>query len=371
MSAMFPFGLETPLLAYLGLYLLTLVVHAFFAAYVLAGSLWLLWATSFPGAASTARADQPLAGILRDWMPFVLSAAVTAAVAPLLFVQIVYRQQFYTANLLLGWRWMMVVPVLIAAFYLLYLLKSRTLSSLHRVWSIGISLSAAVCFVFVAFCWTTNHLLSIDGDQWGTAWQTGTVVRSVPTLVIRLMLWIAGAFAVMPVLAAWQLAFRQADASGFGASSVSVEVVRLGRVTLTACGTAIVLGFGYGTLLSAEEQTDLTGAAGWPWLVITAAAIVAQVFGWSLMWRARQLSIRSLLIVSSGCGVMLLGTAVLRELIRFGQIRQEAVIANAEAAAEVGGLLVFLLFALINTALIVLCVRIVRRSGDHSDASGR
>ena len=125
MDATFPFGFDPPLAFYLTLYVLTLVLCAFFMTYVLAGSLYVAWATVFPGQQRVLRCQQPLARVLREWIPFVLSGAITAGVAPLLFVQIIYREQFYTANLLLGWRWLVVVPVLIVAFYLLYVLKSK------------------------------------------------------------------------------------------------------------------------------------------------------------------------------------------------------------------------------------------------------
>ncbi len=137
MDRMFPFGFESHLSFYLVVYVLTLVVHVFLMAYVLAGSLWLSWVTLFPGSDSIPRTKQPLARILRDWMPFALSGAITAGVAPLLFVQILYRQQFYSANLLLGWRWMVVIPVLVSAFYLLYIVKSKVVSRMSLLVRLG------------------------------------------------------------------------------------------------------------------------------------------------------------------------------------------------------------------------------------------
>jgi hypothetical protein len=78
---MFPFGFESHLSFYLVVYVLTLVVHVLLMAYVLAGSLWLSWVTLFPGNDSIPRTKQPLSRILRDWMPFALSGAITAGVA--------------------------------------------------------------------------------------------------------------------------------------------------------------------------------------------------------------------------------------------------------------------------------------------------
>ena len=67
------------------------------------------------------------------------SAAITAGVAPLLFLQILYQREFYTANLLLFNRWMAILPVLIVGFYSLYLIKGDWL------WQQRWPLRAVVC----------------------------------------------------------------------------------------------------------------------------------------------------------------------------------------------------------------------------------
>src|SRR6056297_579957 len=205
MNAPFPLGLESAVTFYVTLYILTLVLHAVFAAYVLAGSLYVAVVTLFPGSGEIPRTQQPIAAMLREWMPAMLSGAITAAVAPLLFMQIIYRQQFYTANLLLGWRWLVVIPVLIVAFYFLYVLKSKAISAWPALARGSLAVTTAGCFVFVAFCWSTNHLLSIQDETWPEVWQTGTVIQSVPALLLRLTTWIAGMFPVMAAVVALQL----------------------------------------------------------------------------------------------------------------------------------------------------------------------
>src|SRR6476620_4982881 len=114
---MFPFNQPAPTAFYLTLYLGTLLLHVLPMAYVVAGSALLM-----PRVLTQPHliAD-PLTLHLRQWLPFVLSAAITAGVAPLLFLQILYQREFYTANLLLFNRWMAILPVLIAGFYMLYL----------------------------------------------------------------------------------------------------------------------------------------------------------------------------------------------------------------------------------------------------------
>ena len=107
MTSVFPWALGGPLSLYLGLYVVTLALHAAFVGYVLGGSGWV-------AVAALRRRPDPVAAVARDWLPFALGAAITAGVAPLLFVQLVHQERFYTSNLLLFNRWMAVVPVLIA-----------------------------------------------------------------------------------------------------------------------------------------------------------------------------------------------------------------------------------------------------------------
>jgi hypothetical protein len=52
--------------------------------------------------------------------PSIMAATVTLGVAPLLFLQLVYPSQMYSASIVSGWFWGMIIPVVIAAYYLLY-----------------------------------------------------------------------------------------------------------------------------------------------------------------------------------------------------------------------------------------------------------
>jgi hypothetical protein len=125
MNTIFPLGFPAPTIFYLVLYIATLLVHVVFMNYVLAGSAYIAFGVLKNRTAVSGLKEDKIANMLRDWLPFVLSAAITAGVAPLLFIQILYKQNVYTANLLLFHRWMSIVPALIVGFYLLYLAKSK------------------------------------------------------------------------------------------------------------------------------------------------------------------------------------------------------------------------------------------------------
>ena len=98
-------------------------LHVVFMNYVLAG------AGLLARRPLSDRPESKLPGPARgsacaSWLPSALGVAITAGVAPLLFIQICYQEAFFTANLLAFHRWMAIVPVLILAFYMLYVVSS-------------------------------------------------------------------------------------------------------------------------------------------------------------------------------------------------------------------------------------------------------
>jgi cytochrome bd-type quinol oxidase subunit 1 len=62
-----------------------------------------------------------LARHLIAMMPVTLAATITLGVAPLLFIQTLYGQLFYTSSILMAWPWFAVVPLVIVAYYGIYL----------------------------------------------------------------------------------------------------------------------------------------------------------------------------------------------------------------------------------------------------------
>jgi hypothetical protein len=53
-------------------------------------------------------------------LPSAMAAVVTLGVAPLLFLQLVYPGQVYSASIVSGWYWLLIIPAVILAYYLSY-----------------------------------------------------------------------------------------------------------------------------------------------------------------------------------------------------------------------------------------------------------
>ncbi len=356
MNAIFPFGLPHPTAVYVTLFLLTFVLHQAFMHYVLAGSLYLTWATIRQGR-TTRLTEQPLAATLRDWMPFLLSAAITAGVAPLLFIQIVYQYQFYTANLLLWWRWVVVVPVLIIAFYLLYLIKSRMLWNWPYAVRVSVVLSTSTSFVFVGFCWTVNHLLANSEANWPEIYTTGRLPFSVVAVILRMLVWIGGSFATMSAIVGWQLQYHQSpkpDGSSVAGPRSLAGMSICGLVTSLIAGTAYIAQSG------AASRSLVFGTFSLPFVLLAISGAILQMIGWSLQWRSNRLEVFGLSIATTGALMALSGVSVIREAIRISAVDFASLYPRHVEAANVGGFGVFVVATVAVTFVIALCVRLVK-----------
>jgi hypothetical protein len=311
MDNVFPFGFPEPTAFYLTLQVLTFALHQAFMHYVLAGSMYVAWTYVFPATSDPPRNQQPLAAVLRDWMPFLLSAAITAGIAPLLFIQILYQREFYTSNLLLSWRWVIVVPVLILAFYLLYLLKSSLIARLPFAVRVFVVALTAASFVFVGFCWTANHLLGIAVSDWPQVYVTGDLPFSAQTVLPRMLIWIGGAFVTMPMFAGWQLAHQQ-KMYPEKRDAILLEGTRLARMALVGAALAIVASVTYLFTLEATMRETLFGKIALPYWGAAVVGLSLQIGGWIPHLRTTQLCRKRLSLVTAGSILSLVGVSVLR-----------------------------------------------------------
>jgi hypothetical protein len=353
----FPFELPLPTMWYVVLLLVTMLLHVAFMAYVLAGSM-MLGIAGFRGMLGRApkhSAWQGVTRVLKDWMPFALSAAITAGIAPLLFVQILYQQEFYTANLLSFHRWMAIVPVLIIAFYLLYLLKAHRIEGRLALQG-AVAMVVMACVLFVGWSWIENHLLSLDRDAWPEQYRTGAMVYASPAIAPRLGFWIVSGFATASALLAWQLSLAASGVATEAAARAIRMLAIVGVVATPAAGLIALPALGF---WSAEEGLR-NGTA--HLLVAAGAGAVAAAAGFALVLRPSTAPRTGLVVASAGLTLMWLGLLAAREFLRLESIGLESLSARHERVGTLSGLIVFLVFAVIGLASIAWIVRTVHRA---------
>ena len=307
---------------WLALYVLTFALHAVFVGYVLVGAAYAL-------VQAVRRIDDPIAERVRDRLPFMLGCGITAGVAPLLFLQLLYQRRFYSANLILGPRWGAVVPALIVGFYALYVAKASL-----RWRRIALAIGTA-CFLFVAWSWTEIHLLMEDEAAWRAMYAAGDRLYGDAGVAPRLVLWLGAMATLFATVSLWW-------ASG-GERKRLAAIALVGRlVAATAVGVIVARG---GSLEHA--------ARGWQYLVV--AALVVELTGWAWIWRS-----------PDGAGVALVTGAGTAALVAAAVVREAARIALLEppraAALEAGGFAVFVATVVFGVAVIAWIVGTIRRA---------
>ena len=130
-------------------------------------------------------------------MPFVIAFGINLGIVPLLFTQVAYYQAFDPATILAAWPWFAVIPLLLVAYYGVYLyvigVRKGTMTPLKRAagW-----VSAGI-FMLLGLAFSNTFSLMTNVDGWGPLWsatsQTGApygigLNLSDPTLLPRLLL---------------------------------------------------------------------------------------------------------------------------------------------------------------------------------------
>jgi hypothetical protein len=144
-----------------------------------------------------------LAEKLGHILPFTVSLTITFGIAPLLFVQAVYGQFFYTSSVLMAWIWLSVVLLIILGYYSLYLYtRGFERFQNRRYIFMGFSL---IMFLTIAFIYVNNLTLMQTPQKWlaiytqtaGSGWHWNTDEQ---TLIPRYLHFVFSALAVAGML---------------------------------------------------------------------------------------------------------------------------------------------------------------------------
>ncbi len=135
-------------------------------------------------------------------IPVFLAATITIGIAPLLFVQAIYGQYFYTSTILIAWPWFLLLVLLVIAYYGFYFVAYN---GQRRPGPAGIVLLFSLVLVLIiGFLQSTNATLMQNPTHWAakyfaspTGWSNNL---SDPTLIPRYLHFVTSAIAVGGIL---------------------------------------------------------------------------------------------------------------------------------------------------------------------------
>jgi len=157
-----PIPLPAPVWVFKSLHITTLTLH-FAAVYLLVGGLILATLWNYLGRRSGGTAAAGSASALAHRMPILMTYLINLGIPPLLFAQVLYGQALYTSSVLIGAYWIAVIFLLMAGYYLLYLVNQR--DEAGRSWW-GLSLVSLVLIAYIGRIYTANMTLMIRPEVW-------------------------------------------------------------------------------------------------------------------------------------------------------------------------------------------------------------
>ncbi|MGA1847309.1 hypothetical protein [Deferribacter abyssi] len=173
----------------------TLFIHFLFMNLTLGGSIMIIIAKYFAKIKGNNNYNKIAEEI--GWLnTFNISLTVTTGVAPLLFLQILYGQFFYTSSILLSWKWLFVLLAIIIAYYFYYLYKFKP-SYIKFTGGKGFIfiILATILFLYVALMLVTNTLVSMQPELWKKIYLGKISAFSAKTLWLRFFHFIFAAIA--------------------------------------------------------------------------------------------------------------------------------------------------------------------------------
>jgi hypothetical protein len=158
-----PLGLPAPAWVLKTLLVATFALHLLPMNLIVGGAFVAAWA-AFKGRAGGAGALpwRLLTGDLARLLPPATAFTITTGIAPLLFLQVLYGQLFFTSSVLMAWSWLAVIGLLLVGYYSTYGFSLGRGSGP----SPGLALLSAGAFSVIALIFTNNMTLMLRPEIW-------------------------------------------------------------------------------------------------------------------------------------------------------------------------------------------------------------
>ena len=263
-----PMGYPVPVELLRGLSYLTLTLHLLAMNFTLGGALLWLWF----------RIRRPVHGdsmleYLGTSLPLGFSYLVTLGIPPLLFLQVIYGQLFYSSSVIMGLHWIHVIPLLILAYGLFYYHKLTRHTRPRNQW-IPV-LIAVLAMLIIGFTYVNNLTLMQTPGKWLEMYAArpngASLNLSEPTLLPRYLLFLLPALAVagMGLLTAGTYLRR------WGRAETGIGFQKAGfRAVLAGMGVAALFGALTVTTLPEPIAAQVTGGG---WITVLLGAGIALV----------------------------------------------------------------------------------------------
>ncbi len=189
-----PDAIPAPSWVFIVLEQLLFLLHILVINVILGGLLILLF-LRFRGKDTPERTDNQLP--LAKKLPVLVALGINFGIPPLLFLQVVYGHLFYSSSVLMATYWIIIIPILILAYYGTYIHSVKFISA---PWFSKTALAVATLFIlYIGFMLVNNNSLMEQPEKW-VAYFTNRAGRLLvfpePTFLPRYLHFVVASVAV-------------------------------------------------------------------------------------------------------------------------------------------------------------------------------
>ena len=323
------------------LLIFTFFIHMILMNLLLGGSLLTLWDLF------TGKLEKRTSGSI----PTLVALTVNFGVPPLLFIQVLYGHFFYSSSVMLAVPWILVVPILILAYYGAYIFVKK--SNKAPVLSKGALIFTSVSLLYIAFIFVNNSTLAIQPGRWGIYFDDPggwNLNLSEPTLWSRYLHFLLAAVAIG--------ALGRAIAYHFSKIAKKEKESQIKRnLKIFAWITVIQFAVGSWFWLTMPEtvwKTFMGGSFFATFMMVTGWLLALLILHSSFTGR-----LKSAMILG---GLEVLNMVIVRDLARGAYLKELFKPSQLENVSEPSPLIVFLLVFVVGLLAIYYMIRLIFKS---------
>jgi hypothetical protein len=325
------------------LLLLTFPLHLFFMNAVIGSSAVALYA-HLKGDDQSRHLAYELAKVI----PLLIALAVNFGVAPLLFTQVLYGHLLYTSSVLMGVFWILIIPMLLIAYYATYWYDFK-FAALGRAGILVLAFGYLV-FLVIGFFLSNNMTLMLHPESWGAYLDNsaGTLLNTGdPSLWPRYLHFMVGGSAIGGLFVALYGRFIARRDQALGAHATAVGLKLFLALTLVQ----IAVGVWFLVALPREQMLLFMGRNG----LATASFLV----GLGLVLAVLFTALKKRVYLTAGLAAALVYCMVfMRDLLRGGYLKDVFSMDMLQVVPQYSPLFLFLVTLVIGLALVIWMLRV-------------
>lgn len=335
-----PLGLAVPVWILLALKIFGFFLHLLFMN---------LWVAGLPAALFLLRWKPAIAERLFHALPFFMAFGINAGIVPLLFLQVLYPQFFYPATILQAWFWFAVIPLLLIAYYAVYLAS-------FGKFRVAAALLAAVLIYWIGLMFSSAMTLTANPQEWPKIFMGANLGGAVhgfyiyfsPEVLLRFLLVVGMAFGT---LAAYFVALAEWFARNADEKNALRQLAPLYLLGAVIYGSA---GAVYAS--SIMERIPLL------WFTVAGASLIVGALLSVAYWKKPRRATSIALIVAQL--LVLASNAIMRQWVQVSELLRWYDPAKTPVRGEWGSFALFIVTLLAAIAIVSWIINVaLRRTG--------